>query len=70
MTVWVCVCVFVPKDLANRWTDRFLLNSVASHRSREDLKLFWGRVPLPFQEKSQKIKEPLEASRGVAPSWW
>ena len=26
------VCVFVRKDLANRWTDRVLFYRVASHR--------------------------------------
>ena len=31
------VCLSVPKDLANRWTDRVLLNRVASHRSRKGL---------------------------------
>ena len=28
-----------------------LLYNVASHRSWEGLKLFWGRVPPPFQDK-------------------
>ena len=31
VSVCVCVCVCVPKDLANRWTDRVLLYNVASH---------------------------------------
>ena len=31
----VSVCLFVTKDLADRWTDRVLHNRVASHRSRE-----------------------------------
>ena len=32
--VCMCVCMFVPKDFANRWTDQILLNRVASHRFR------------------------------------
>ena len=48
------VCLSVPKDLANRWTDRVLLNRVDSHMSLEGFKLFWGRVPPPSQEKWQK----------------
>ena len=31
------VCLFVPKDLANRLTYRVLLNRVPSHRSQEGL---------------------------------
>ena len=51
-------CLSVPKNLANRWTDRVLLNRVASHRSKEGLLLFLGRVTkTPSQEKSPlKIK--------------
>ncbi len=56
MSVCLCVCRFVPKDLANRWTDRVFLNRVDSHRSREGLQLFWGRVPPPSYEKLQKIE--------------
>ena len=43
--------VFLSNDLANRWTDRVLLNRVASHRSWEGLCLFWGRVTSSYQEK-------------------
>ena len=31
------MCLFVPKDLPNRWTDGVLLNRVASHMSRKGL---------------------------------
>ena len=31
------VCLFIPKDLANRWADRVLPYRVASHRSRDGL---------------------------------
>ena len=43
--------VFLSNDLANRWTDRALLNRLASHRSWEGLCLFWGRVTSSYQEK-------------------
>ena len=39
----------------SRRTDMILLYNVDSHRFWEGLKLFWGRVPTPSQEKSQKI---------------
>ncbi len=53
----VSVSLFVPKDLGNRWTDRVLLNKVASHRSWEGYQI-WHSPP----------QLPLEASRGVAAS--
>ena len=33
----MCVCLSVPKDLANHWTDMVILYSVAFQRSWEDL---------------------------------
>ncbi len=42
------VCMFVPKDLANHWTEMFLLHRVASHRSWEGL---WLVLP-PSKEKN------------------
>ena len=61
MPLCLCVCLSVPKDLANRWTDQVHLNRLASHRSREGLKglkLFLGRVQPPSQEKSPLEKFP------------
>ena len=52
--------MFVLKDLANRRTNMVLLYSLASHRLLKFLKLFWGRVSLPFKEKSPLKKEPLK----------
>ena len=43
--------LYVAKDLANRWTDRVLLNRVASHRSWEGLLLFLERVSSPLSPK-------------------
>ena len=39
----------VAKDLVNSncWADMFLLSSEASHRSREGLYTFWGRLDFP-----------------------
>ena len=37
VTECLSVCVFVPKDLANRLTDRVLLYRVDSHRSWKGL---------------------------------
>ena len=56
VTGCLSVCMFVPKDLANRWTDRILLNMVASHRSsQEGFQLFLGRVP-PASKRNHKKK--------------
>ena len=51
------VCLFVMKDLANRWTYVVLVYRVASHRS-------W--VGLLIEKKQFYVS--LEASRGVAAS--
>ena len=51
MSVCLFVCLSVPKDFANRLTDRILLNRVAAHRSREGLR--------PSQEKSSLEKKTL-----------
>ena len=50
----ISICLSVPKDLANsnHKTDLVLLYNVASHVSREGLKLFWGQVPPISQNKS------------------
>ena len=37
VTECLFVCLSVPKDLANRWTDRVLLNKVAFHGYQEGL---------------------------------
>ncbi len=34
------ICLFVPKDLANRWTDMFLFYMEGSHRSLEGILLY------------------------------
>ena len=49
--LFLCVSMFVPKDLANRWTDQVLLNSEASYRSREVFKIFWGWYLIPLNKK-------------------
>ena len=41
-SVYVCVCLFIPKDLANRSTDMVLLYNVASHRSWKVYNCFGG----------------------------
>ena len=64
------VCLFVPKDLANRWTDRILLNKVASHRSLKVYNYFGGGYHHPPKKITINVtfKVPLEASSGVSAS--
>ena len=82
MFVCLCVYLFVPKDLANCWADRILLNRVASHRSREGLTIFslqksqqieffftWTQLRKVMYYLSKKtFKVSLDASMGVAAS--
>ena len=79
------VCVCLPKDLANLWTEMALLYNIAYHRSWKGLKIFWGSLlppPLPpnfftFKTKVKKLvwfqppqrQVPKKASRGVAASF-
>ena len=58
LSVFLFVCLFIPKNLANRWTDRVLPNRVASHSSRVGLKIFWLRLPPPPQDISPLEKNP------------
>ena len=58
LCVCVFVCLFVPKDLANNWTDRVLRIRVASHRSQEGLKLFSWRVGHPQPPLKMKNSPP------------
>ena len=44
------MCLYEPKDLANRWTDIVLLYSVVSPG-----KLSEGALPPPSQERSLKL---------------
>ena len=62
-------CMFVPKDLANHWTDLDLHNRVAIYRSREGLyfiTILGGRVP-PHPPKiirpKKKIYPPPQKKR-------
>ena len=48
MSIYVFVCMYVPKELANCWTDMVLIYNEVSYMSWEGLLL--GRVP--FKEKS------------------
>ncbi len=77
--LYVClsVCLFVPKDLANRWIDRVLLNRVASLRSLTILgdgtttyprNREFNATQTHFKYNQKTFKVPLEASRGVAAS--
>ena len=52
--LFVClsVCLFVPKDFANHWTDRVLLNRVAS---REGFYLFFGEGIIPWEITKSKF---------------
>ena len=54
-SLYVCisfsVCLWVPKDLANRWTDRVLLYRVASHRPWEVYNYFGGGYHHPPKRK-------------------
>ena len=53
----VCVCLSVPKNLANPWTDMVLLYSVALHRSWV-FKAIWeeGNITFP-REIAKSLKE-------------
>ena len=53
------VCVSVPKDLANRWTDRVLLNRVASSGPGKVYNYFLGDRDTPNPPKNEKYS-PLE----------
>ena len=55
----MCVCLFVPKDLANHWTYVVLLYDVESHRFWKGLQLFWGMVTTP-PLKRKIIPHPLK----------
>ena len=71
----ICVCLSVPRDFANRWTDIVLHYSATSHRSWEDLYcrfVLLGRVKTS-QEKTPQTsgglpRVPPEVSKGVVDS--
>ncbi len=56
VTEYLSVCLFVQKDLANRWIDMALHYRVASHRSWESLYIFSLRIitTLPIEIAPKK----------------
>ena len=75
MFVCLFVCLFVPKDLANRLTDMVLLYRVASHRSQAVYNYFWvGTTTLPREitKKSKfcfTFKDLYATLQGIVETW-
>ena len=60
MSVCLCICMFAPKNLTNRWTDMVPLYSEASHRSRIGFEVFWGVCLHPSIKITLKNHQKLE----------
>ena len=54
------MCLFVPKDLANRWTDMILLYRVASQVLGRFITILGEGTTILPRENSPKKKSPIQ----------